>query len=273
MAGKPRRMKGEGALFRRASDGLWVARLDLGWVAGRHVRITRYGKTKTEARQALAKARTALALGDTRTTTQYLHTWLSTWQREVLPTKGLKPRTVSNYESYLRCYIGPCLGRVRMDSLGPQHVRQLQKFVRDKGLSETTVGHAHRILGTVCADAKREGVLMTNPVELVHKPAAAPSRRRALTVGEVRRFFSAVQGDLLASRWHMAFLLGARPGECLGLEWEGVDFTAGTIDVSWQLQRIPYKHGCHYSELFGAWECGKRPASVPGEEAGHPARA
>ncbi|MDQ1734439.1 MAG: hypothetical protein QOH56_690 [Pseudonocardiales bacterium] len=46
------------------------------------------------------------------------------------------------------------------------------------------------------------------------------------------------------SRWVAAFLQGMRQGECLGLTWAAVDIAAGHVDVSWQLQAIPYRHGC-----------------------------
>jgi len=32
-----------------------------------------------------------------------------------------------------------------------------------------------------------------------------------------------------------------RPAECRGLTWDQVDLEAGLIDVSWQLQALPYK--------------------------------
>jgi integrase len=47
-----------------------------------------------------------------------------------------------------------------------------------------------------------------------------------------------------------------RQGECLGLTWDAVNFDAGTVDVSWQLQAVPYRHGCVRDG--SKWECGRR---------------
>ena len=48
----------------------------------------------------------------------------------------------------------------------------------------------------------------------------------------------------MASRWMAALLLGARQGELLGLTWDRADIPNRTLDLSWQLQRIPFRHGC-----------------------------
>ncbi|MDQ1736550.1 MAG: hypothetical protein QOH56_2801 [Pseudonocardiales bacterium] len=58
------------------------------------------------------------------------------------------------------------------------------------------------------------------------------------------------------SRWVAALLQGMRQGECLGLTWKAVDLDAGVIDVSWQLQSIPYQHGC--TRTGARWECARR---------------
>ena len=42
------------------------------------------------------------------------------------------------------------------------------------------------------------------------------------------------------SGWVAALLNGLRQGERLGLTWDRVDFEAGTLDISWQLQPLPY---------------------------------
>ena len=46
MAGTSRRGHGEGAVYRRASDGLWVASLNLGYIDGKRRRKQVYGKTQ-----------------------------------------------------------------------------------------------------------------------------------------------------------------------------------------------------------------------------------
>ena len=59
MAPKRRRANGEGAVYRRASDGLWVGMLDLGIVDGRRRRKAVYGQTEREALQKLSTLRAA----------------------------------------------------------------------------------------------------------------------------------------------------------------------------------------------------------------------
>ena len=54
MTRKGRRRRGEGAVYQRASDGLWVGMLDLGIIAGQRRRKTVYGQTEREAIEKLS---------------------------------------------------------------------------------------------------------------------------------------------------------------------------------------------------------------------------
>lgn len=46
------------------------------------------------------------------------------------------------------------------------------------------------------------------------------------------------------TRWSVALALGLRQGEALGLRWRYIDLEAGLLTVRWQLQRLPWHHGC-----------------------------
>lgn len=239
-----RRQRGEGTLFQR-SDGLWVGRVEVGWVNGKRKRKTIYAKTQARAVKRLAQARTAVSRGDHTTSTPTVAQWLTVWLDEVCPAKPrMSPGTLVNYRSLVRKHIVPAIGRIRLDRLAPQHIRALHRAVLASGASATTAGHVHRALGTAMNDAMREGLVIRNVVSLVPKPPADIQERRPLSLDEVRRFFAVIEGDRLASRWHTAFLEGLRQGETLGLRWSLVDLDNAVADVAWQLQRLPWKHGC-----------------------------
>jgi hypothetical protein len=59
MPPKRRRTRGEGAVFRRASDGFWVGALDLGVVDGHRRRKTVYGQSEREVLQKLSMLRSS----------------------------------------------------------------------------------------------------------------------------------------------------------------------------------------------------------------------
>ena len=50
---------------------------------------------------------------------------------------------------------------------------------------------------------------------------------------------AAEQAD--GSRWVAAFLQGLRPAERRGLTWQAIDFERNLIEISWQLQPLPYR--------------------------------
>lgn len=260
---KRRRQRGEGSVFQRASDGMWVGRVEVGWHGGKRKRKTVYGKTQREVVLKLREARNAVAQGDLSTSSTTVAQWLTSWLEEVVPAKPkMSPGTLVNYRSIVTKWLLPTIGNVRLDRLAPQHVRSVHRACVDGGLSPTTVGHVHRALGTALNDAMREGLVTRNVVSLVPKPASAIVPRRPLTIDETRRFFAAIDGDRLASRWHTAFLLGLRQGECLGLRWSMLDLDTGVADVAWQLQRVPYKHGCGPKQ-GKAWPCSRRADYCP----------
>jgi integrase len=78
------------------------------------------------------------------------------------------------------------------------------------------------------------------------------------------------------ARWVAALLQGMRQGEVLGLTWECVDLDGALIDVSWQLQALPYvkpydrtsgfrvPDGYEHRQLVGAWHL-VRPKTARGQ--------
>lgn len=246
MTKSSRRAKGDGALYQRSRDGAWCAVVDLGIGGdGKRRRKTVTSQDYRAAARKLRDLRRALEdHGDLPTAGMSVEKWLAHWLENIAAPRN-KPRTVQGYRTTVTQHLIPHLGRRRLDKLAPQHVRDLHRALEDAGLAPGTILKAHRVLGKALTDAEREGLVFKNVASLVDAPRKGGSTRAPLVVDQARKLFQLVLSDKeLGARWAMALLAGPRQGEALGLEWDRIEFSTGVIDVSWQLQRLGFVHGC-----------------------------
>jgi integrase len=117
--------------------------------------------------------------------------------------------------------------------------------------SSRTAQIAHHIINRALNDAVLWGRATRNPAAVVPTPTHNKQKREPFTAAEARRIIDAAvdidaegSGPMMATRWAAAFLTGARKAELLGLTWDRVDVDGMTIDLAWQLQQLPQKHGC-----------------------------
>jgi len=254
---KSRRQRGEGGLYQRASDGMWIGVLDLGWRDGKRRRRTVSAKTQRAAMQKLNEMkRHAHEYGDVPTADITVEKWVAYWLAEIVGPRA-DPGTYTRYESAAKSHIIPELGRNRLGNHGPQHVRQLHQRIYRLRLSDSTALATHSALSVCLADAMRDGRVPRNVATLVSPPApTADTEEIALDMDEVRRFMdTAARYPRTWSRWLGAFAIGARQGEYLGLRWSHLDLDGGIADLSWKLERLPYRHGCENES------CGRKRAS------------
>jgi integrase len=250
-----RRTAGDGALFQRA-NGLWVATIDLGIIDGKRVRWSGSSMTKERALAKLREARAEHeATGTVGKRSQTVGDWLDHWLEHIVrPTK--RPKTYAEYERCVRLHLKPRLGRDRLHTLTPQRIRMVERAIADEHTA-ATANNVHRCLRTALSAAVSDGLVARNAAEAVTPPTAGESSRGALTVEQATSLLAATSKTPLGSRWAFALLTGTRQGEALGLEWDRVDLTAGTADISWQLQRIAWDHGCG-PKVSGEWPCGRK---------------
>lgn len=244
-----RRMRGEGAVFQRKSDGQWVGQVEVGWVGGIRKRKTVYGRTQREVLRKLGDARRQLAEhGGLPTADITVSKWLDYWLEEIA-ARRVKPKTLEGYRSVVRTYLTPALGSKRLGKLAPQNVREMHRYVTNPkplglGLSTTTALNAHRVLAASLTDAMREGRVSRNVATLVDAPAKAANLRTGMSAADARKILDTAKHEPLGSRWDAALMLGIRQGERLGLRWSDVDLTTSALRISWSLTRIRYAHGC-----------------------------
>lgn len=245
------RGKGQGAVYQRKSDGLWVGAVELPRVGGDRRRSVVTGRTEAEAKRELNKVKETLEHhGDLPSPGQTLESWLNVWF-ETIALKKIRPNTARTYRTLLERYIIPTIGTVKLSKLTPAHVRRVEAAITstlkdpkdpDKGyLSSTTAAQAHRILAVALKYAEREGRIPRNVATLTDAPRRAARALGVLDAADGLRVLQSVAEDRLGSRWAAALLTGGRQGELLGLE---LDRVTDVLDLSWQLQRLSWEHGC-----------------------------
>lgn len=255
---KPRRGIGEGALYKRSRDGMWVGQVDLprGPDGKRRKSKPVYSSDKATAVKKLAELKEQIDKGleqtDQRLTVQ---TYLEEWIEHVAKTR-LRPTAWASYRSAINTRIVPAIGARKLSALQPSDIRHMHKWILEHGYTRgkganakevpyttRSVEEAHNVLSAALTDAVAEGKAHRNVCELVSKPKVLSQSHGALTVEQARGVLLVAhrESDVMVTRWAAGLMLGGRQGELLGLQWDRVDLDAGTLDLAWQLQWLKLK--------------------------------
>lgn len=254
------RTSGTGTAY-RDSRGLWRASLELPRENGKRRRRYFSASTKRGVMSKLAAAQKQLATegwlpGAAPTLEKYSVHWM---EQVVAPTRAT--RTADGYGQHLRDHILPVLGSKRLDAITPQDVRDLYGECRKKDLSSSTVRLVGVTLSALLKSAMRSELITRNVCDVVERPAPAAREIELPDPTSAARLLRAMSDDPLALRWWLSLLTGARKSEVLGLETSRVSQSGDSIDIAWQLQRVPSVHGCKIP--CGHVSAGRCPDAVP----------
>ncbi len=229
------------------ADGRWHGYVTLGIKDdGSPDRRHRSGKTHAEVTrkvQELERKRdqgSAGKPGRPLTVADWFETWLTT----------IAPRTVSqgtldsSYEPKVRHWIIPQLGQHRLERLQPEHLDVFYVNLARQGLKPNTIVQIHRIISRALKIAWKRGKVAVNVAALVEAPIGEEVDIEPLTGNEARRILEVAAARRNGARWSVAFAVGIRQSEAIGLRWQYFDLDEGTIEVGWQLKRARYRHGC-----------------------------
>jgi integrase len=227
-----KRGNGEGSITRR-KDGLYMARYTVQTADGPKWR-TIYGRKGQSREDVAAKLTKAMADRDggitydagKLTVEEHLRRWLSDSVRDTV-----RRRTYERYESIVRVHLIPAIGRIKLKTLTPAHVRGLYCAKLNAGLAPQSVLHIHRTLSKALKQATDDGLIPRNAAGLVKPPRPRREEIRPLDSEQVRALFETARGDRLEALYVVAVTTGMRRGELQGLKWDDLDLEAGTLQV------------------------------------------
>jgi integrase len=259
-AGKPAgaRPNREGKPWKRA-DGRWQARAyPPGGGIDTKPRYV-YGKTRREAMDKRADLEAKLAQGlpedPAQTVADAFARWLGVTLPQYVRAGRLAASTMDSYRDNARLHIlsgRDGIGHIRLAELRADTVREWQDRLSRKPsgrqppggprrtLSPRTVAYCREILHKMIADAIRDETagLTRNVVDLVEPPKARPAEPVIPTPDETSALLIAMADDRWWCYWLLAFLLGFRRGEGLGMRWDDLDLERRIWTPGMQVQRL-----------------------------------
>lgn len=222
------RGNGTGSVYQE-KNGRWIAALTLTPGADGKRRVKRkVAKSRSLANQALKElivehSKRTLTIRSNETVAEYSERWLN----EILPLRGLKPSTLSNYQQMVHYYIQPNLGSKRLSDLKSQHVLNLVNALKERGLSTNTTRRARSILHNMLETAVEEDLLSKNPVvrtSFIKKTVGEETRvQKSYSTAEVSRALEILSGTAYEGPFRLMVCLGLRIGEVIALRWDQVD--------------------------------------------------
>ncbi|HEY6595107.1 MAG TPA: tyrosine-type recombinase/integrase [Asanoa sp.] len=232
-----RRGHGEDSIYK---DGdRWRGAVSLGYGSdGKRLRKKVSGQTREEVARKLRKLREQLDAGlpapdDRLTVGEYLDRWLSV----NLPGQ-VAPSTLDDYGDTVRLHLRRTLGRKKLTKLTVSDCDLLWKTKREQGYSTNSVRIMRTVLRKALGQAEKEGLVLRNVAGLSAAPRVAAKEGRTLSPTQARTLLAAVRGERKEALITIMLAFGLRRGEALGLHWNRLNWTVGTLLVSHSVKRI-----------------------------------
>ncbi len=268
MTAKRTRHNGEGSIYPRGNG--YAAYVWVTLPTGQRRRKYVYGQDREDVHARWLALSQVAAWGPVLTKVPTVGQYLATWLAEVVGP-NLAPLTYATYESHVRNYIEPGIGRFRLDRLRVHDVqawlnrlkdqcqccaqgKDAARFARDPAVarccasgkcchqtpSARTIKDVRTVLRSALSHAMSAELLERNVAALVKSPKQHRRSVTAWTSDEARRFLESARDD--DDPWYAAYVLvlvlGLRKGEALGLSWSAVNLGVGELVVEHQLQRV-----------------------------------
>lgn len=192
-------------------------------------------KAEAEAARFEDEVKRGLVADGKQTFEEYLSYYI-----QYKESRGMKPTTISLYNSLAERLINPRIGYIKLKDLGPKHLNELYNALSADGLrrgggqlSAKTRLEVHRLIHAALGQAVKEGAVISNVADKVDPPRREEKEPVFYEPETVEKILAASENEPEQWRMLILFLLasGCRRGEALGLMWKDVDKTNNRVYI------------------------------------------
>ena len=183
-----RRGNSEGSAPRRQPDGRWQINLRVTDDFGQRSRHTVYGDTPQGPETMAAEIRKRVEGGQpARDRKETVAAFTQHWIDTSLQASERKRNTKVMYAGVARTHIlSGSIGRLTLDRVRPSHVEGWVVELRRKGLAESTIRSAYRILRAVLDMPVPDGALAANPAAAIRRPRVTTREASHISPAQIR---------------------------------------------------------------------------------------
>ena len=193
------------------------------------IKAEKGNKRKAEKRmqEILEQWEGIVAVTDKALLCDYIADWVERDKSRVQIT------TYDGYKHMLNKYIYPYFKNTRLNvqDVKPMHIEKYCAEKINDGLSPNTVIKHLAVIRTALQDAVKNGIIRTNPADLVEKPKRVKPKHDYYKQYELQKLLAVVKGTNIEVPVFLAIVFGLRRSEVLGLTWSAVDFENMTLTV------------------------------------------
>jgi integrase len=150
--------------------------------------------------------------------------------------------TIERYRQVGKTILIPAFGKMALADITDAAITRLYKTMRARKppYSQAT-RMAHVVLSALLNAAEAEDLLLRNPMHKIRAGKKTPKQPKpnpvAMDGDQVKAFLNAVSATPYGFMFELAFFLGARPCEWLGLKWSDVGWEGKRITIQRSLKR------------------------------------
>lgn len=193
------------------------------------IKAEKGNKRKAEKRmqEILEQWEGIVAVTDKALLCDYIADWVERDKSRVQIT------TYDGYKHMLNKYIYPYFKNTRLNvqDVKPMHIEKYCAEKINDGLSPNTVIKHLAVIRTALQDAVKNGIIRTNPADLVEKPKRVKPKHDYYKQDELQKLLAVVKGTNIEVPVFLAIVFGLRRSEALGLTWSAVDFDNMTLTI------------------------------------------
>jgi integrase len=167
----------------------------------------------------------------------------------------ISAKTAERYRELLTNQIEPHIGDKLIQKLTTTDVESWHTTLRSHGrkdgsggLSNRTIGHAHRVLSKALSDGARHDLVTKNVAAQQGAPAGGNEEMVILTDERVREMLTALKGRAVYPRAITLLFTGLRRGELLAGRWRHADIDAGKVLAVREALEETKAHGVRFKK-------------------------